>query len=59
MCPYLVGSYTRVAGEVARYLDRGYRTFIVDIPVDRQDLTHTDRVFEEARRGVLASPANA
>jgi alkanesulfonate monooxygenase len=58
MCPYLVGSYGRVAAEVARYIDRGYRTFILDIPADADDLVHTTRVFEEAteRLGV-AGPA--
>ena len=49
MCPYLVGSYGSVAQEVARYLDRGYRTFILDIPADAQDLPHSQRVFDEAR----------
>lgn len=59
MCPYLVGSYTRVAEELARYLDRGYRTFILDIPSERRDLGHTLRAFEAARAGALVSAANA
>ena len=49
MCPYLVGSYGRVAQELARYLDRGYRTFILDIPADADDLQHANRVFDEAQ----------
>src|SRR3989475_2774156 len=32
MCPYLVGSYERVGGGVARYLGLGDRGFILDIP---------------------------
>lgn len=45
-CPYLVGSYQRVAEEVARYLAVGYRTFILDIPVDEQDLHDANVVFQ-------------
>jgi len=33
-CPYLVGSYDRVADEVARYVDIGYRTFILEAPAN-------------------------
>jgi alkanesulfonate monooxygenase len=59
MCPYLVGSYGRVAQEIARYLDRGYRTFILDIPVDRRDLSDIGRVFDVARHPMLASATHA
>src|SRR5262249_5329969 len=31
-CPYFVGSYERVAEDLARYFARGFRTFILDIP---------------------------
>ncbi|HZF14574.1 MAG TPA: LLM class flavin-dependent oxidoreductase [Steroidobacteraceae bacterium] len=48
VCPYLVGSYDRVAGEVARYLDVGYRTFILDAPASADDMHHTGVVFERA-----------
>lgn len=37
-CPYLVGDYATVAAEIARYLELGYRTFILDIPVSPEDL---------------------
>src|SRR5205823_6665839 len=37
-CPYLVGSYTRVAGELAAFITAGHRTFIVDIPSNSEDL---------------------
>jgi alkanesulfonate monooxygenase len=40
-CPYLVGSYDRVAGELERYLRLGFETFILDIPPNEQDLDHT------------------
>jgi alkanesulfonate monooxygenase len=48
MCPYLVGSYDRVADEVARYVDIGYRTFILDAPASPDELRHTGVVFERA-----------
>jgi alkanesulfonate monooxygenase len=48
MCPYLVGSYDRVADEVARYVDVGYRTFILDAPASPDELRHTGVVFERA-----------
>src|SRR6266581_786859 len=47
-CPYLVGSYDRVADEVARYLDAGYRTFILDVPASEEELRHIGAVFERA-----------
>jgi alkanesulfonate monooxygenase len=49
-CPYLVGSYDRVAEEVTRYLDLGFTTFILDIPPTEVELTHTSVVFERALR---------
>jgi len=47
-CPYLVGSYEAVSGEIARYILAGYRTFILDIPPDRDELRHTATVFTQA-----------
>lgn len=47
-CPYLVGSYDRVADEVARYIDLGFGTFILDIPPSEEELDHTAVVFREA-----------
>jgi alkanesulfonate monooxygenase len=49
-CPYLVGSYDVVSQEIARYLDVGFSTFIVDIPPSEDELRHTAVVFERARR---------
>jgi alkanesulfonate monooxygenase len=47
-CPYLVGSYDRVADEVARYIGIGYRTFILDVPASPEELAHIRVVFERA-----------
>lgn len=51
-CPYLVGSYTRVAGELARYIASGYRSFILDIPPDAEELHHINIAFARAREEV-------
>ncbi|MDA8108909.1 MAG: LLM class flavin-dependent oxidoreductase [Betaproteobacteria bacterium] len=55
VCPYLVGSYERVASEVSRYLDIGFRTFILDAPAGPEELTHTAAVFERAAASRLAA----
>jgi alkanesulfonate monooxygenase len=49
MCPYLVGSYDRVAKELARYIAVGYKTFILDIPPNEEELHHTNVVFRRAQ----------
>jgi alkanesulfonate monooxygenase len=54
-CPYLVGSYDRVAVEVAGYLRAGFTTFILDIPPSREELDHSNEVFERAR-ALVAQP---
>jgi alkanesulfonate monooxygenase len=51
-CPYLVGAYERVAGEISRYLNLGFRTFILDIPPNAGELESIGRVFELAREQV-------
>ena len=48
ICPFLVGSYDRVADEVARYVDFGYRTFILDVPASAEEMRHIGTVFERA-----------
>jgi alkanesulfonate monooxygenase len=53
-CPYLVGSYERVAQELLRYIALGYRTFIMDIPVAEEDLYHCNIAFGLARETVSA-----
>lgn len=47
-CPYLVGSYEQVTRELSRYLDLGFRTFILDIPPSREELKHIGVVFHAA-----------
>jgi len=52
MCPYLVGSYDQVAGELARYFEAGYRTVILDIPPSAEELRHTFAAFAAATHAV-------
>jgi alkanesulfonate monooxygenase len=47
-CPYLVGSYSRVALELGRYISLGFRTFILDIPPSRDELAHIVEAFRRA-----------
>jgi alkanesulfonate monooxygenase len=49
-CPYLVGSYEEVAGELARYLGLGHRAFILDTPAAEEEFEHIAKVFESATR---------
>jgi alkanesulfonate monooxygenase len=53
-CPYLVGSYERVADEVARYVGVGYRTIILDVPASPQELEHIGAVCERAAARVTS-----
>ena len=46
MCPYLVGSYRRVAEELGRYVASGVRTLILDVPPDQDELWHTRRALD-------------
>ena len=47
-CPYLVGSYQRVADEIASYVAHGYGTFIPAIPPCEEELEHIGHVFRLA-----------
>jgi alkanesulfonate monooxygenase len=47
-CPYLVGSYAKVAAELSRYIVLGFQTFILDIPPSEEELYHTGKVFKLA-----------
>ena len=49
-CPYLVGSYERVALEVSKYIARGFSTFILDIPPAQEEIKHVGEVFSQARQ---------
>jgi len=55
VCPYLVGSYERVAEEVSRYLDIGYRSFILDAPAGPDELRHSMAAFERAATHRMAA----
>ena len=54
MCPYLVGSYSQVADELARYFNAGYRTVILDIPPDAGELAHTFEAVNRAAQPALS-----
>jgi alkanesulfonate monooxygenase len=47
-CPYLVGSYDRIGGELANYMALGFTTFILDVPASPEDLNHTAAAFAHA-----------
>ena len=47
-CPYLVGTYERVADAIAFYLRSGYTTFITDVPFIEEDSVSMARVFAMA-----------
>jgi alkanesulfonate monooxygenase len=55
-CPYLVGSYEPVAEELSRYISLGYKTFILDIPPNEEELQHACAAFDRAleKIGLLA-----
>jgi alkanesulfonate monooxygenase len=54
MCPYLVGSYARVAEELARYMALGSTTFILDVPPDPDELQYTTVAFDRALERCLS-----
>lgn len=47
-CPYLVGNYGQVAGELSRYMQAGFGTYILDIPPSFEELGHIGAVFQHA-----------
>ena len=53
-CPYLVGSYERVAKDIARYVELGYRSFVVETPASQEEIQHAGVVFERAAERVAA-----
>ncbi len=53
-CPYLVGSYDRVADEIARYVGVGYRTIILDVPASADELEHIGIVCQRAAERVMS-----
>lgn len=53
-CPYLVGSYDRVARTVAHYMRLGATTFILDVPPSPEELAHSQLVLAQAQEMVAA-----
>jgi alkanesulfonate monooxygenase len=53
-CPYLVGSYDRVAREIALYVDAGYRAFVLETPASQEEIHHAGVVFDRAAARVAA-----
>ena len=53
-CPYLVGSYERVADEIAKYIEAGCKTFILDIPPTQEELAHIGLVFQHSLKQAAA-----
>jgi alkanesulfonate monooxygenase len=49
-CPYLVGDYDEVATELARYLNLGYQTLILDVPASAEELGHIAETVDRAGR---------
>ncbi len=47
-CPYLVGSYEKVALELRRYYDLGFDIFITDIPSSKEELLDIQKVYQLA-----------
>ena len=58
-CPYLVGDFVTVAREIARYIALGHRSFILDIPLDADDLQTAAVVFRLALEQAGAAAAMA
>jgi hypothetical protein len=52
--PYLVNSYEEVADEVSHYIRGSFKSFILHIPPTREELTHTQAVFDCALRSVTS-----
>ncbi len=46
-CPYLVGSHSQVAEQLAQYVAAGYRTVILDIPPTEEEIEHAACVFQQ------------
>jgi len=58
-CPYLVGSYDRVAAELSRYIAVGYMTYILDVPLSQEELHHVKMAFDRASQMQTEKGASA
>jgi alkanesulfonate monooxygenase len=54
LCPYLVGSYSKVAHSLAAYVSSGFRTFVLDVPSDPDELRHIAAAFGAAADSLAA-----
>lgn len=54
MCPYLVGSYEKVAEELARYVALGVSRVILDVPPSLEELVHTREAFQMSAQRVAS-----
>ena len=54
MCPYLVGSYSKVADAIAGYVSAGYGTFVLDVPADPDEMRHIGAAFGAAADSLAA-----
>jgi alkanesulfonate monooxygenase len=55
-CPYLVGTYNEASELLARYLEMGVATLILDVPEVEDDLHHASIVIRMAEQRALAGP---
>jgi alkanesulfonate monooxygenase len=53
-CPYLVGSYSKVAHAITGYVSAGYRTFVLDVPANADELRHIGAAFGAAADSLAA-----
>jgi len=53
-CPYLVGTYERLALELRGYLALGCTHLILDVPASEDELGHVGQVLERALSGMSA-----
>jgi len=54
LCPYLVGSYSRVAHSLAGYVSSGFETFVLDVPADPDEMRHVAAAFGAAADSLAA-----
>ena len=53
-CPYLVGSYSKVAHAIAGYVSLGFRTFVLDVPAGPEEMRHIAAAFGAAEDSLAA-----
>lgn len=54
LCPYLVGSYSKVAHSLAGYVSSGFQTFVLDVPADPDEMRHIAAAFGAAADSLAA-----